>query len=195
MEATPTTRVRRRIFIVDRTMQSDFVVRTVIVMLLFSAAVMAMMFWSIHRYTTLPLSQEVVEAVRYATLSTGIVFVLALAFASCFFIYMSHRIAGPAYRLKRVMSDLMRGDYASRARLRKADYLKDVAAWINRLAEDLETRRERVESALKQAEVLRELVVAQEGSGPKARQLAEAVAAGLREALEIDPKPAESKAP
>ena len=191
MEGSTTTRFRRKIFIVDRKMQSDFVFRSVIVMLIFSAMILATMFWSIKRYSTLPISDDVQEAVKYATMSTGIVFVLVLASVTIFFIYLSHKFAGPAYRIKKVMTAMLRGDYAERANLRKGDYLRDVAGWINRVCEDLQARRERLESAARQAEVLRDLVDAGEGSGEKARDLVRATTDALQAALTVEPPPPE----
>lgn len=191
MEGSTTTRFRRKIFIVDRKMQSDFVIRSVIVMLIFSAFIIGTMFWSIKRYTTLPIGDDVREAVKYATMSTGIVFVFVLASVTIFFIYLSHKIAGPAFRIKKVMLAMLRGDYSDRANLRKGDYLRDVAKWINKVCEDLQARRERLESAARQAEVLRDLVDGGEGSSEKARELVRATTDALQAALTIEPPPPE----
>lgn len=67
---------------------------------------------------------------------------LALTFA-CLALHcmlLSHRIAGPAYRLKRTFEAARDGDLSIDVRLRKGDYLTDVAdGWnemITRLRED-----------------------------------------------------------
>ena len=187
-----TTRIRRRIFIVDRNMQSDFVIRSVIVLLIFSALILGTMFWSIRIYDDMPIRAEALETVRLATHSTGIVFVLVLTAVTCFFIYLSHRVAGPAFRLKKTLVQWIRGDYSTRVNLRKGDYLRDVAGWFNRLGQDLEARREHTSLALQKVEVLRDLVEAEEGSSEKARELVRAVADALQSTLAVRPLPDES---
>ncbi|HUW55323.1 MAG TPA: hypothetical protein VMZ92_01710 [Planctomycetota bacterium] len=56
----------------------------------------------------------------------------------------SHRIAGPAFRLERLIHDLARGRRGFRVRLRRKDYLKHVASALNGLIENLEAREARV---------------------------------------------------
>jgi methyl-accepting chemotaxis protein len=175
-----TTRVRRRIVVIDPQMQSDFVVRSVVVLLLFAGCVMGSLFYTISRYSRLPVDERLIHATRYATITTGVVLVLALVATACYFILLSHRVAGPAYRLKKVLEALQGGDTTARANLRRGDYLKDVAAQVNRLAEDLGARRERRETALRHMRVLADLVEGQEGSSPKARELVRAAIDALQ---------------
>lgn len=43
-------------------------------------------------------------------------------------VFLTHRLAGPVYRLKQVLRGLARRDFTQRAQLREGDHLQDVAA-------------------------------------------------------------------
>jgi len=53
---------------------------------------------------------------------------------------LSHRIAGPIYRLKKSLKEVAEGNYGLRIRLRKTDELKDVAEAINKVVELLDKK-------------------------------------------------------
>jgi methyl-accepting chemotaxis protein len=56
----------------------------------------------------------------------------------------SHRIAGPAFRLKRVLGEMAGGRRGFRVRLRRKDYLKDIADALNNLLEKTEDREAKI---------------------------------------------------
>ncbi|KPJ56804.1 MAG: hypothetical protein AMS16_01800 [Planctomycetes bacterium DG_58] len=56
----------------------------------------------------------------------------------------SHRIAGPAFRLERLIYRMAEGRRGFRIRLRRKDYLKHVASALNELMESLEKKEARV---------------------------------------------------
>jgi signal transduction histidine kinase len=53
-------------------------------------------------------------------------------------IYVTHRIVGPAYHIRRVLTDLGGGQLTRRVRLRRWDRLKEIEQAANGLAEGLE---------------------------------------------------------
>lgn len=55
-------------------------------------------------------------------------------------ILLSHRIAGPLYRIERFLRSVARGDFSERLRLRKRDELKDLAESINVMVDDLKNK-------------------------------------------------------
>ena len=57
-------------------------------------------------------------------------------------IVLSHRIAGPIFRIKKTLDEVIKGDYGKRLYLRNTDELKDVAESINSLVELLEKKKE-----------------------------------------------------
>ena len=52
-------------------------------------------------------------------------------------IRMSHRFAGPVYRLRQVIHNLASGEKAERVELRDNDFWKEIAADVNRLVDRL----------------------------------------------------------
>ena len=59
-------------------------------------------------------------------------------------IVLSHRIAGPIYRIKKTLDEVTKGDYSKRLYLRNTDELKDVAESINKVMELLEKKKNKV---------------------------------------------------
>ncbi|HNQ35164.1 MAG TPA: hypothetical protein PKN80_03770 [bacterium] len=95
---------------------------------------------------------------------------LLLGIAGWSQIVLMHRIAGPAYRIRKVMMDMAHGIWPSEVKLRNQDYLKEVADEINlflngqrKWAMDLEHQLRELD------EVLRE-----SGAGQEEKQLADA---------------------
>lgn len=67
---------------------------------------------------------------------------------------LSHRIAGPVYRIGKYIDDLIGGDFSQDLKLRKKDELKELERKMTELAkklrEDKKTREEVLDSALKE---------------------------------------------
>ncbi len=53
-------------------------------------------------------------------------------------IYMTHKIAGPWVRIKKILEEIGNGNFSLRVNLRKADEFHDVASWINHMCDKLE---------------------------------------------------------
>lgn len=49
----------------------------------------------------------------------------------------THRVAGPAYRLKRGMQDILDGNLTESIKVRKGDFLDDLAALLDRIREKI----------------------------------------------------------
>lgn len=178
------TRVKRRIFLIDPGMQRDFVLRAMTVLLLFTGVIVASILFTLHRFRALPLEASSMDAVELATWTAGFVLLLSLAAVTMYFIYLTHKIAGPAYRLKRQLADLAVGNYSQPIGLRQGDYLRDIATWIDKVREDLIGKRDRVQAVVTRAEVLRDLIVRGEGGSAKAKELLDAVVQDLKANLE-----------
>ena len=56
-------------------------------------------------------------------------------------ILVSHRIAGPIYRLEKTIEEFMTGNFKERMKLRKTDELKEIEVIINNLATYLENSK------------------------------------------------------
>lgn len=57
-------------------------------------------------------------------------------------IYVTHRIVGPAYKLKLLLGQIERGNLGVQGRLRKGDELQDVGAAFQRMVDALRSRQE-----------------------------------------------------
>lgn len=55
-------------------------------------------------------------------------------------ILLSHRIAGPAYRIERVLGEIARGNFDINIKLRRYDELVGIARAVNNLASELKKR-------------------------------------------------------
>jgi len=70
---------------------------------------------------------------------------VAITAVSIYYIILhSHRIAGPAFRLERLIREMAAGRRGFRVHLRRKDYLKRVAAALNELLDSLEKKEARV---------------------------------------------------
>jgi methyl-accepting chemotaxis protein len=77
-----------------------------------------------------------------------LVLLLGLSFA---FLHISHRVAGPLYRFRRVLRGVAAGTLTMRVRLRTSDYLQDEAAVLDSM---IQTMRERIARAQADAKAL-----------------------------------------
>lgn len=59
-------------------------------------------------------------------------------------IILSHRIAGPIYRIQKYLRDIAAGNLSMRLHLRKNDEMQDLAAVINDMTDDLRNRANRL---------------------------------------------------
>lgn len=91
-------------------------------------------------------------------------------------IYLSHKIAGPIYRIEKFLGTMVSGDLSTRITLRKGDEMVSLANGINRLTDSLSStiaaEKAQVENALKDLYALRELV---SSIPPKDRERADIV--------------------
>ena len=56
---------------------------------------------------------------------------------------VSHRIAGPIYRLEKDLQNIAKGNFSMRIKFRKKDELKSIAEGINRILDEIENRLEK----------------------------------------------------
>ncbi|MDD5136926.1 MAG: methyl-accepting chemotaxis protein [Candidatus Omnitrophica bacterium] len=77
-------------------------------------------------------------------------------------IYLSHKIAGPIYRIEKFLSSMASGDLSARITLRRGDEMVSLADSINKLTESLSqmvtTEKAHIEHVLAQLYTLREMI-------------------------------------
>ncbi len=105
------------------------------------------------------------------------VIILIAVLLALYTVFLSHRIAGPAYRLAKCFERIANGDYSFTVVLRKKDYLKGMADSTNILLQKLAERQKLIDEA--RADVER-LVASLETSAPEeTRNLGKAALEGL----------------
>ncbi|MBI4335638.1 MAG: methyl-accepting chemotaxis protein [Candidatus Omnitrophica bacterium] len=68
-------------------------------------------------------------------------------------ILLSHRIAGPVYRIEQFLKSVAQGDLSMKLRLRKGDELRDLADAINEMTSDLKNRVNKLKGLTNMAEL------------------------------------------
>lgn|GEM_PF-308393 len=74
------------------------------------------------------------EVMRTANIYIWVMLPVCILVIGVLSIFLSHRIAGPEFRLRRTLKGMSSGDYRDSIKLRKNDDLKYLAADINQLA-------------------------------------------------------------
>ncbi len=87
---------------------------------------------------TLSSRQLTMFAVAFSGLHILLLFIVLVATT----VRITHSVAGPAKVIERAIDDLRNGKYDSRLKLRDKDYLKDLAAAVQRLSDHLNQQNE-----------------------------------------------------
>ena len=146
-----TGKIKRRNYLIDKRFQLKYTG----LILLFMFLVAAVVAYTVY-YTGWMLMGERLANVypqgRLVTIMktinmTLIVRLLVLApLVAVVAILLSHKIAGPLYRIERFLRLVAHGDFSSRLRLRKYDELQGLADSVNEMTDDLRGRVQKVKS-------------------------------------------------
>jgi nitrogen fixation/metabolism regulation signal transduction histidine kinase len=138
---------RRKNYFIERSFQAKFIVKFCILVGAGGLLTIGMLYLLAMRSTTvaivnsevlvkttadflLPILIQTVSVVVFLVSITTIIVTL----------FVSHKIAGPLYRLKKAMHDLGEGDFSAEINLRRFDQLKDIAQDFNNMARRLKSR-------------------------------------------------------
>lgn len=154
---------RRRKFFIDKKLQTKYILLTMVMLLLYTIMLVVIMFvpYFIHldmgastveradaARMLLSLHRSVWPAIGIVIVATGILT-----------IFVSHGVAGPVYRFKKVIEEVTSGNLDIIVKLRKHDDLKDLAASLNNMIEEMRTlvktlngEREILNTCIKQLE-------------------------------------------
>jgi len=80
-----------------------------------------------------------------------IVHALVITVISVISLFVSHRIAGPLFKLRKTMDEASPTDYPEEIRFRKYDYFKELAFSFNSMIDRFRATNERKENAIKQS--------------------------------------------
>lgn len=108
---------------------------------------------------TLDKLSEIFDAVNSVLLRWVVVFIFAIAILS---IFVSHKIAGPVYRLEETSKLIASGDLTHQIQLRQGDELQDLQEAFNQMSESLRKMvskdREVIEKLIETSSRLREKI-------------------------------------
>ena len=134
---------KRRTYYIEKHFQTKHMLLTMLLLLTYTFAFIVMIFgpYMLTLYLDYPLAEKA-EAARgllllHSKVWPGIGGIILLFGALSIFI--THKIAGPLYRLKKSLAMIVEGNLDVKVKLRKGDDLKDLAEHFNMLAEELRT--------------------------------------------------------
>jgi len=135
---------KRRTYYIEKKFQTKYILLTIFLLMTYTFAFIFIIFspYILTLYFDFYSLSEKAEAARtllilHAKVWPGIAGIILLFGALSIFI--THKIAGPLYRLKKTISEIINGNLDIKVNLRKGDDLKDLAEHVNMLAEELRT--------------------------------------------------------
>lgn len=128
-------------YFIDKRFQTKYLLLTILVLGTYTFIFATILFLPsiLTLYFDYPLKEKAEAARTFLVLhgtvwpTTGAV-ILVFGILS---IFLTHKIAGPAYRLKHALAELIGGNLDTKIHLRKFDDLQELAAQINLLSDDL----------------------------------------------------------
>ncbi len=132
---------KRRLFFIDKSFQTKFIVKFCIIVVMLSWVIGGTIFFISQDSTTVAIRNEkiivkptvdfimpvLIETLAVVTFFSGMV-VLVMTLLT------SHRIAGPAYRLKREVNLLKKGNLKRSFKIRTNDQLQDLASSLEEMS-------------------------------------------------------------
>src|SRR4051812_1908446 len=178
---------KRSVFLVNKGFQIRFCLYVCSWLLALSAVypiVVYNLFGYLIRYVSLdPFGPPLEGILKTRTEVLWLLVIFQVVFALATFlisIFISHRIAGPLYKLGRFLDTAGSGNLKEKLTFRKTDHFQDLAIRYNEMVDGLRVvlgkNQDRISSAAKQVET------AMKGSSGEARKELEGALASLREA-------------
>ena len=135
---------KRKTYYIEKDFQTKYILLTIFLLLTYTFAFIIIIFspYILTLYLDFYSLSEKTEAARallilHSTVWPGIAGIILLFGAVSIFI--THKIAGPLYRLKKSLSVITEGNLDVKVKLRKGDDLKDLAEHVNMLVDAFRT--------------------------------------------------------
>lgn len=134
---------KRRNYFIEKKFQAKYILLTILLLLTYTFMFVIIIFapYILTLQFNYPFAEKA-DAARALLLLHGRVWPWicgVIIFFGIISIFISHKIAGPLFRLKRSVDQVTQGDLTVVIKLRKWDDLKDLADHINLLIEELRT--------------------------------------------------------
>lgn len=134
----PGTYTRRRIYFIEKSFQAKFILKFCVLVVFGGLLTIGLLYFLAMKSTTVSFvnSRVVVRSTADFILpilvQTVAIVVVIVGFAAVIVtLFVSHKIAGPLYRLKKVMQELENGDFSQDFHIRHLDQLQDLAKTFN----------------------------------------------------------------
>ena len=125
---------RRRNYLIKKRMQLGLTLRFTIVIVLFSFFIGLEVYITIWPVVSEFIPEKLLGQVWQQIFFRGACFIFPILFVvGVLSILLSHRIAGPLYRIERTLDKIIQGEDTEFITLRKGDELQDLAGRINEL--------------------------------------------------------------
>lgn len=133
--------IRRRNYFIEKKFQAKYALLTVFMLLTYTFIFVVIIFapYILTLHFNYPLAEKI-EAARVLLALHMIVWPWiggAILFFGIISVFVSHRIAGPLFRLKKSLNRITQGDLDVVIKLRRWDDLKDLAEHVNILVAEL----------------------------------------------------------
>jgi methyl-accepting chemotaxis protein len=132
---------KRRQYFIDKQLQTKYIVLTILLLAIYTLLFVAILFlpYAIPLSFDYPVEEQTKAARMLLTLHKSIwpalgTVILIMGAVS---IFITHKIAGPVYRFKKVLAEVSAGNLDISIKLRKRDDLKDLAEEMNGLIAEL----------------------------------------------------------
>ncbi len=134
---------KRRNYFVEKRFQAKYILLTVLMLLTYTFLFVVIIFapYMFTLYFDYPIAEKA-DAARVILLLHGTIWPWLggiILFFGVISIFVSHKVAGPLFRIKKALTQITNGDLSVVIKLRKWDDLKDLADHINKLIEELRT--------------------------------------------------------
>lgn len=144
---------------------------------------------AIKLLSPIPLEERAMAAKQFLFLAQTILpgLIVLVPAAAVFSIYLTHRVAGPLFRIEQTAREMIRGNLALRIRLRKGDELHELAGLVNETLGNLEKAfREIRESEAHAREALSWIIDEMKKQPSVNREVLDRLATALKDGERID---------
>jgi len=133
-------RERRKQYLVSGKIQIKYALLTVLLLTIYTLMLLTAIFapYVIAIFSDLPLQQKA-EAAEVILLLHGRIWPgigLIIVLCGIYSTFITHKLAGPIYAIKKAVNKIAKGDLTLRIRLRKGDDLQDLADSINLMTDN-----------------------------------------------------------
>jgi nitrogen fixation/metabolism regulation signal transduction histidine kinase len=150
------TPYKRHIYYIDNEFQGQFIIKFCLLVAISSLVGIGLVYWFAQNSTTVAISHGHVAVRTTADYLTPLLtqtvliqFIIVAIATVAFTLFVSHKIAGPLYRLKMMFKALSQGDVSIPMRLRQGDQLQAVADGYTEAVGEINERLKKAKEALK----------------------------------------------